>query len=358
MFLLNLTIEQDLCNIRCDYCWLTNQDQFVRRNQNILTVYSKKHGKVQDKKLSNLIEKIETILSNTHAPVLKVSGGEIFLLPEVINLLNKYSNNYAKIQILTNGTRLEQFPLDLLDNKKFAFQVSIDGHTEDSNQCRFGKATKHFTPLVINNILRLHKAYFNIEINSVITPNNIRNLKDFLFYVNKNLPKVTVYPFPVRFSEPDFNLQHESLIFLEKILELTEKLDFTLPPQVYMNSLYQTIKEGRSLPCYLPAFISSIDSDGDVSICPCGNIKKLGDYFDSSFVLQPVSIDNSDFKSIVNMKHDKCRECFTHFDVINLYVHGVIRKLELSKCGIFQDNDILQLLESYKLSLDLKQKIS
>lgn len=354
MFILNLTIEEDLCNIRCEYCWLTNQDEFVRRNKNMLTVFSKKQGNIEHKKLPNLLNRVETILSNTKSTILKISGGEIFLLPEVIHLLVKYSYNYKIIQILTNGTILETFPLDILDNKKFAFQVSIDGHTNSSNYHRFGKASKHFTPIVLKSIYNLYTLGFNVEINSVITPQNIYNLKDFLLYINKSFPKITVYPFPVRFTLIDFYFKQEQLSIIDDILEISDKLKVTLPPLPYIRYLSKFIENNRNFPCYLPSFISSIDSDGDVSICPCGNIATLGNYFNDSFKFESPAIDHPIVTKIVNMEYDKCKECFTHFDVINLYCMGVVSYNDLGKCGIFQDKNILESMNIYKTTLAKK----
>jgi MoaA/NifB/PqqE/SkfB family radical SAM enzyme len=350
MFLMNLTIETELCNLRCKYCWLTIGNETTTRTQNrLITRVINKESTVitSDSLVTEVAHQVEKVLEAGEAKILKVSGGEIFLLPEVLESVQKFSKKYEKIQILTNATKIDEDLLKKLDPTKFAFQVSLDGYTETANYARFGGKSYELTQRVLTSVRNLFQLGFNVEINAVITPQNINELPSYAKFMQHEFPYITIFPFPVRFSEAEFQLTGSQEV-IEQLIEDCSDFKGTLPPQGYLTALHEMMKYGKQIKCYLPLLTLSSDELGNVSVCPCGNLGSRGNILDGLIGDIQLTLGDQNVKDILNWKHSKCRECFTHFDVINLFLAGKVDEDDLSYCGIFQDANILKAIVRYK----------
>lgn len=107
------------CNLQCSFC--INEEQMQ-----------------SDKKISklfyqNLIDLIEnSIKNNKPYNFFNISGGEPFLYPDVLedvlNIYLEYSENKIPIKILTNGTKINQLQVDMLNQFPIiTTTISIDG---------------------------------------------------------------------------------------------------------------------------------------------------------------------------------------------------------------------------------------
>lgn len=352
LFMFYLEVQQLLCNLRCRYCWLTNDSaQTVRRNDTLVTLPNVRSDKkpLATEGIDDLSERVQQILINnqlsTRAPVLKIAGGEILLLPEVIEAIREVDYLFRKIQILTNGTLFEKYDIDQWDPEKYLFQVSLDGHTQDMNrERRF--SDKNFQQ-IFDGLKELRRRGFNVEINTVLTDTNIAQLPTFADYMREHFPRVTIFPFSIRTFDGFLNAQ--SVDVLKDLRNKVDEYPSTLPPRAYFEALIANMERGRSNKCYIPLLIKPADDKGDIVTCPCSSLKDRGNSLDST--VAAIDPNSADFGKITSQDYPQCRTCYTHFDIMNLFVDGQISAEELSQVGMFQDAEILAYMEKLKGSV-------
>jgi MoaA/NifB/PqqE/SkfB family radical SAM enzyme len=81
------------------------------------------------KKLNRMLDIME---ENFDIPILKISGGEIFLVNGIIDLFEDRASHYTVLQALTNGTLLnEEKVARMAEIKNLQVQFPLDGHTLD-----------------------------------------------------------------------------------------------------------------------------------------------------------------------------------------------------------------------------------
>jgi len=352
LFMFYLEVKQLLCNLRCRYCWLTNDSaQTVRRNNTLVTLPNVRGDKkpLATEEIDGLSERVRQILINnqlsTRAPVLKIAGGEILLLPEVIEAIREVDYLFRKIQILTNGTLFEKYDIDQWDPEKYLFQVSLDGHTQDMNQER--RFSDRNFQRIFDGLKQLRQRGFNVEINMVLTDTNIAQLPAFADYMKEHFPGVTIFPFPIRTFDGFLNMR--SLDTLKDLSERRNEYGSTLPPRAYFEALIANMEKGRSNKCYIPLLIKPADDKGDIVTCPCSSLKERGNSLDST--VTAIDPNSDDFGKITKQDYPQCRTCYTHFDIMSLFVDGKISAEELSHAGMFQDAGILAYMEKLKGSV-------
>jgi hypothetical protein len=86
----------------------------------------------------------------------------------------------------------------------------------------------------------------------------------------------------------------------------------------------------------------SLSDDGDVALCPCGDLGSRGNLFTGAEA--ELAPEDPRARDVAAFRHSKCRTCYTHFDVVNLFLAGAIPVVELVGCGIFRDPDVLAAL--------------
>lgn len=352
LFMFYLEVQQLLCNLRCRYCWLTNDSaQTVRRNDALVTLPNVRGNKkpLATEGIDDISERIQQILINnqlsTRAPVLKIAGGEILLLPEVIDAIREVDYLFRKIQILTNGTLFEKYDMDRWDSEKYLFQVSLDGHTQDMNRER-GFSDRNFQR-IFDSLKELRRRDFNVEINTVLTDTNIAQLPAFADYMREHFPGVTIFPFPIRTF--DGFLDTRSVDTLKDLCDRVGEYVSTLPPRAYFEALIANMERGRSNKCYIPLLIKPANDKGDIVTCPCISLKERGNSLDSA--VATIDPNSDDFGKITSQDYPQCRTCYTHFDIMSLFVDGKISAEELSQAGMFQDAEILAHMEKLKGSM-------
>lgn len=123
----------------------------------------------------------------------------------------------------------------------------------------------------------------------------------------------------------------------------------TLPPQAYFEALIANMERGRSNKCYIPLLIKPADDKGDIVTCPCSSLKDRGNSLDCT--VEAIDPNSDDFGKITRQDYPQCRTCYTHFDIMSLFVDGKISAEELSQVGMFQDAEILAYMEKLKSSV-------
>ena len=112
----SLTITNH-CNLRCQMCGQWSQQGYVRTNKDSL----KNELTLTDWK--GVVDE----LAVHGVPSVLLRGGEVFMFPGIVELLDYIHDKGMFISIDTNGTMLEQFAADIVRIGKMHLTVSVDG---------------------------------------------------------------------------------------------------------------------------------------------------------------------------------------------------------------------------------------
>ena len=158
-----------------------------------------------------------------------------------------------------------------------------------------------------------------------------------------------IVPRPVR-GEPrsilDFNEQ-QILEFERCIIDNYNKYNNILPPLPYFERLINIMKTGkRSYKCYIPYFIQSIDGYGKFEMCPIGLQYKDNSNVISGDINSNHILINSEYKP--NNNYQLCDYCIIQYEMLNLYVDGIISEDELKKMPSLNNNDIIMHIKHIK----------
>jgi MoaA/NifB/PqqE/SkfB family radical SAM enzyme len=306
--------------------------------------------------LSRSNDVVSVISQKLDATVLKLSGGEIFLLPEFIDALPTLARKYAVVQILTNGTLITDRIIDSLSAiKNIHVQISLDGHLIEMNRYRFRNS--HFLSAILGTIQRISSAGIPIEVNSVLTNANTERWFEFAERVSQHISAGTVYPFPVR-SHPELLPSKRDVgqfeeMFLGSYLELRP----VLPPRAYFEELIRFMRSGkRTRGCHVPHAVVGSSGDGRIDACTCGPVKNLGNVLAEGAGDDPVEKIGKDRCYTDVLKADLspvcCSDCFTHYDVINLFIEGQVSVAELMVMPFFAVSGLIEELTRIKAEMD------
>lgn len=323
----------DKCNFNCKYCRNT-PDPLLEKDQLISFRQSK--------------SAVDIINKNIDYVIFKISGyGEIVLMKNFIKLLPKDK----VVQVITNGSLLNKKIIDELATvPKIHICISMDGHTTSMNCQRINNP--RIQERIIENIKYLIKKGISIEINSVLTSDNTGNFHKFLSFLQNLNGKILCYPFPVRRFGEKSNDEIKSTKkdiseFYKQVVKNYDKYSNVLPPKKYLSRLISFYKNSkRSWPCYVPIFNLGVIPNGKIVDCPCGaNTCKYS--ITSKNLKSEFCNQNKIISTPQNLISKNCENCFTHYEIINLYIQGEISK-ELQKIELFKDKLVTKRLEQIK----------
>ncbi|NLI56546.1 radical SAM protein, partial [bacterium] len=162
----------DYCNLRCRHCYQTKFD---------------KSSDLPLEKIEFIVDKISETLKDKKISV-NITGGEPFLREDIFDILFyiEKKNNFKEINIITNGTILNEENIKILDKiKKFKYlKLSVESYNKEKNDFIRGKGNLE---KVIDNI-KLFKGLSNKKVIIMITLSML-NYKDLIsfFEFSKNL---------------------------------------------------------------------------------------------------------------------------------------------------------------------------
>jgi len=344
-------IHENLCNFRCAYCLGDDLDDSYRNNIN------SKESKAQKINFSSLENKVFNQL-NTYekfvkAEVLQLSGGEIFLIQDIVKLIKKKAPDYRYIYILTNGYPLDdQIIGELSDISNLVLGFSLDGHTISMNTYRFNNNS--VLERILKNLKSVIKHSIPLIINSVLHDKNIKNFKEFLLYLSELSQTVCPLPIALRGKRAEqFKIAESDLDILLDIgtdEELSNRLINIIP--YYFKALYEHLAtQKKQIGCWIPNVATEMFHTGDVSPCPLfwidniGNIEKENPEAVFSKIM-----DHKIYKLLVRkpVRLEFCQKCFSSYDLINLFFESLIPLDELKKVPIFSDQYMLDKIQELK----------
>ena len=215
------------CNLNCTYCMVEKNDRML---------------KVED------VSEIVKFIDEHDITNIFLTGGEPFINWQVIQILIEQTNCY--INIITNGTILNDDILKILASNRVAITLSLDGDIYSHNLNR----SNSFLKLMAN--LDSFKPYIN-DINVVVTRNNIYELHNSLNFINTVLPNIKTN---MLF---DFNI------------DWTQVIDFNQFREYYLTKLtpnqFTSFKEHYENGICSSCGTKDYFIDEDLNIYPCSN---------------------------------------------------------------------------------------
>jgi MoaA/NifB/PqqE/SkfB family radical SAM enzyme len=337
-------VNCDLCNLKCDYCLSLEEGKKLGKYENDV----KKDRFIDVQKALNTLM---MLYNEIPAPILKISGGELFLFKNMDELLEELAKVYDHIQVLTNGILLTADTIDKLSKyKNISFNLSMDGHTLEMNYCRFKSQKMNDKLLEVLDII-LQKTG-NVEITSVITDSNAGNYEAFLEYLEGLQGKITAFPIPARGVgvQKLFSIENRRLFAL-KLVDMVKRHNSVTGPVVYYERLANFLhneKICRKDQCFIPKLAIQLFDTGIISPCPLGWTDSLGNIYDPDKEKLMANINNNRIYNLLTHKKHKleiCKDCFAQTDLINLYLNDQLPLDELVKVHLFSFTKTIETLE-------------
>lgn len=346
---------ENICNLNCHYCHI-KKSPYERLNSEL--VIDGRRTNINDILIhtDNILRRFTTIINS---PILKISGGEITIIPEIIDIIKKYSNIYEVIQILTNNYLVTPDFYDAINSlNNVHIQVSLDGHLFKMNRYRFLNEIQFNRSF--QNLERLIKDYdIPLEINCVITDANCKYIKDYIEWLCKfNRIDLKLNLFPVN-NYQKLLPSKEYISVLEDVILNYDNYSSILLPYIYMKELLNFMRRGkRQSNCLVPyAVIGTYDS-GKLDICACspdspsiGNI--LNPYFEMSMVTSNYNSLYEDFKTSVPCYYS-CINCYTHYEILSLFFKNLVSSDEMKSIPLYRGKRTLDQLDLIKSNIFFK----
>lgn len=286
--------------------------------------------------------------------ILKLSGGEITLYPQLIDYVRDVHGNYAAVQILTNGYKLTDDQIEAFaDMGNIYFQISLDGTTQDTNRARTPNG--RITEKVMRNLEKISEKGMPIEINCVLTSFNTGRF-DVMLDTLKDMKDVMVAPRPVRGGGRrllDFTTEQVK-DFRRVVIDEYDRYKVILPPLPYLERLVIMMETGvRSNKCYVPFFVQGVDNYGNAETCACGStMPLLGNVLEDS--VEVFDKHRGDTNYDPSEDHDDCSYCMTQYEIMNLYIEGSINRNDMLKIPSFRFGGVLDTVD--KIGVRLRDK--
>jgi MoaA/NifB/PqqE/SkfB family radical SAM enzyme len=353
MYLCDFVLLENFCNFSCKYC-SPGWKKMTLRNGDYYKADSHDTPPVKWKSVEEFYQtfrRIFQIINNHfHPHAFKISGGEIFIMPGILDFIKYMADNCIDLKILTNGSNVFDSVLQsILEYPNIHFQVSLDGHTLDMNSLRFKNESRLLS--IVHLLKSLNDSMNTVEINCVLTRHNLTNFFNFADYMAELLPNCIIMPFPVRgFTE---FLPTREQVDQAKTTYLEEYRDSpVLPPEGYMSRLFDILQTSRRRnKCYVPLFLISAYGDGSIQFCTCGSDFPSGNVFEQSCAEIYKQSENlfQEF-SRGHRVFEACADCFTHYDLLNCYIESEVTEHELREFSVFNNDTFIRNISSFKKS--------
>ncbi len=332
----DLIVAGNWCNLKCSYCTsVADAGDFGEAT----SASAKRRGATIA--LPDVLAMLDGLRRHVDAPVIKVSGGELFLLANAADLVAELSARYAHVQVLTNGTELTPAIVARLSGLgNVGFNLSLDGHTPEMNAMRW--RSPRLGERVMAALEAIAAAGRPLEITMVVSDTNAAHLLDFLAFLATLPCRVVLIPIPVRGVHADRLFGKAARrAFADLLRTLPGNFAAVLGPAAYYRRLADFLdgENGvRRHRCHLTAAATQLFDTGAITPCPVGwtaeiaNVRRDG--------IDAASAVIGEHKLYDLMQRDPprvpvCRTCFSQADVLNLYLDGAIELEELAVMPLF-----------------------
>jgi len=225
-------------------------------------------------------EAIDRLLKDIHSlkipEILFAGDGEPFLHKRFLEIIKACKGE--KVKVLTNGSKLEQVSAPLFANI-YKLTISLNSIDNETHKLIHGYKGDSQLPHILHNIKRLlslPKARKKLQINYVVTKDNIHELENVFQLSNEWDAFFAARPAGVGFEEFRSKAlsQQQRKTIQEKIEQILQKP--SLSPNAIASLKYskhffksEEAYSPRSslLPCYAGFYGAYLESNGDYRIC-------------------------------------------------------------------------------------------
>ena len=245
------------CNLKCKHC------------------YSVAGNKLNNELSFKEIKRVIDELKQLGAIRIFFTGGEPFIRPDILDILNYADKNGFAMYVSTNGTLIDLQTINRLKLLKHlrTFQISIDGLRKTHDSIRGVKGT---FDKAINTIELAKKKLKNTKITiiSTLMKENANEMGKLLKLAIKlkvdNFGIVTLYPIKRSAKVKDVSTLQKYKIF-KKLSEIYIKkrprlnIGLLVPPAIIPQPLSE-LEYGGGYVCSFPSLLG-INADGEVAPC-------------------------------------------------------------------------------------------
>lgn len=273
------------CNLNCRHCYKSQGNE----NKIKLSFF---------KKIVNDFISLTDELDVTN--LVRLSGGEPFLHPKILDMVNFLNKNDIKIDTVTNGTVQTEFK-ELSKIDKINITISIDGDKKTHNKIRGENYSK-----TINTLNKLKENNISTSISFTLLEMNKDSIDHVLKLARKYDSTLEINRFIPSGNGGEMKSQMLTGGDLEKIYD---KLKDVSNVKINEKPLWNIFKGKKELAgCPAGFKLLSIDPEGNVY--PCGKFKlEVGNLYENN--LRGIFFNSK----ILNMLRDrdslkgKCGEC-------------------------------------------------
>lgn len=273
------------CNLRCEHC-------FVSAN-----------GKGQEMDFVKIRDNILPQLLKSNVSKVTLTGGEPFVYPQLLNVIELLLKNNITVSICTNATLITESFLDCLkEYNNYHFNVSLDGFSPSSHGKFRGNDSIKLYNTIINNIKLLGDRRLLNGI--LVTPNVYSSLQEYIqlceFAKMCHAKYVLMNPLSqLGRGEKSFNLAFDNHQ-MNELKQATQKFNDENMEMVYIRF---PNNEKKPLSECVAGKIMYIFTNGDIAFCPYMVFasKNEGSLYDTNeFILGNIFEQNFDWEKSLN----------------------------------------------------------
>jgi MoaA/NifB/PqqE/SkfB family radical SAM enzyme len=364
----DLVVNEDSCNLSCSYC-LTGQSNLKKGHEEqlifkppVVDRYTPETS--LGRRLDVIGDRVQRAL---RVPLLKVTGGEIFLVRGMIDYLAREAPKYRVLVIQTNGLLVTEEHLERFRSwGNVVVQVSLDSHLHPGNSYRVPQAGLHGK--VIERIERILDSGLPVEVYAVLNDRSVEELEPFAAWLAARSRPPVCFPFPVRGpSAQEFAVRPDQVPLIERFVARYDDFAAVLPPRPYFARLLSFYHEGRrTFRCHLPRLVVSTFSDGMITPCPNIWFSDMGSVLDEAGWER--SLDRIGGTGLYQAllaptpRLAACKGCYTPWDLLSMYFDDEITLDELCAAPTYAPDEIRELLrdqkERYRLEAAAREEVT
>jgi len=355
----DLIVKGNECNLKCSYCTSTETANDYEPGEATLPVMGTAGPATRflidsDRALAV----VDAFLARSNAPLLKVSGGEIFLYRNAPDLIEALSQRYAYVQVLTNGTTVSPALIDRLARLgNVGINLSLDGHTPEMNSSRWRSDV--VSRRVLGALEALLDGLGEVEITTVVTDINAPGYESFLDFLEDLPGRPISFPIPVRgITAPALFRDEARRAFAERFPALQERHARLLPPAAYGRRLARFLGQDggvREDRCHIVHLTVQMFDTGAVTPCPVGWTVSLGNIWEDGADEVFAQVGTHKMYDLMTRPRPRvpvCRSCFSLTDVINLYLDGEVSPEEMARLPMYRPEPVQSRLRDLRARVE------
>ncbi|MBB4001900.1 MAG: radical SAM protein [Aurantimonas endophytica] len=332
----DLIVAGNFCNLKCSYCTsVADAGDFGAAT----SASARRRGATIA--VGEVLAMVDGLRRHVDAPVLKLSGGELFLLVNAVELIEELAGRYAHVQVLTNGTELTPAIVARLSKlPNVGFNLSLDGHDDAMNALRW--RSSRLGERVMAALGYIAAAGRPLEITMVVSDVNAPRLFDFLAFLAALPCRTLLVPIPVRGVHAAGLFGREARRgFADRLRRLPAGFASVLGPLAYYRRLADFLDEAdgiRRQRCHLTAAAAQLFDTGAITPCPVGWTSEIANVRRDGIEAAVSQIGRHKLYELMAREPPRvpvCRTCFSQADMINLYLEGEASLAEMALMPMF-----------------------